>query len=336
MVPEMTLTLIVLLLPLGWLVNHRLKRQRLKEKRSENEIWSIGLYEGPDPVTLTPATGIINPILTADDITDTKARFVADPFMTVHDGRYHLFFELMNGKRNVGEIGHALSEDLKTWKYTGVVLKEKFHLSYPYVFEHDGITYMLPECAKSNAVRLYRAESFPDRWFQVTTIINNVNRKGPLGDPSIIFHNENWYLFTFAARTKNLHLYTSRNLTRGWHEHPKSPIRKNDPRFARPGGRIIEYKATLFRFAQDSIPSYGSRVWGFRITELTPENYREEPVSAHPVIEGGLDLWNNVGMHNIDAYETRNGNWIAFVDGLHNPTRGPQRQSTATSSDQKT
>ncbi|WP_442880420.1 hypothetical protein [Chlorobium sp.] len=56
----------------------------------------MGIYEGPDPITLVPASGITNPILTAHDVTEAKTRFVADPFMTIHEGRYHLFFELLN------------------------------------------------------------------------------------------------------------------------------------------------------------------------------------------------------------------------------------------------
>jgi len=320
MVPEMILTLIVLLLPLGWLVNHRLKRQRLKEKRSENEIWSIGLYEGPDPVTLTPATGIINPILTADDVTDTKARFVADPFMTIHDGRYHLFFELMNSIRNVGEIGHALSEDLKTWKYTGVVLKEKFHLSYPYVFEHEGITYMLPECAKSNAIRLYKAVAFPERWELAAILLKGNKKKVPLLDPSMVFHNGYWYLFSYKRKVRNLHLFIAENITGPWKEHPKSPIVQGSDHFARPGGRVVKDSEVLYRYAQDGTPRYGSKAWGFRITRLTPTDFREEPVGDTPVVQEGNKSWNNRGMHTVDPHKISDGKWIAFVDGLENRT----------------
>jgi len=93
---------------------HRLKRRQAKINRRYNRIWSIGLYEGPDPITLQPYPGISNPILTAKDITDVQTRFVADPFMIRHDGQYHLFFELLNDRRNAGEIGYAQSRDLKT------------------------------------------------------------------------------------------------------------------------------------------------------------------------------------------------------------------------------
>ena len=129
---------ISLLAALGLLVRDRFERWRQKQQRRQNDVWSIGLYAGPDPVTLAPAPGISNPILTSGEVTDVPARFVADPFMIEREGQYHLFFELLNTKRKMGEIGHAVSDDLKAWRYTRVVLRERFHLSYPYVFEHNG------------------------------------------------------------------------------------------------------------------------------------------------------------------------------------------------------
>jgi hypothetical protein len=317
----LTIIAISLLAGLGLLVNHRFKRWRQKQQRQQNDIWSIGLYEGPDPVTLTPASGIRNPILTASDVTDVPARFVADPFMITHDGKHHLFFELLNIKRQTGEIGHAVSNDLKTWRYTRVVLRERFHLSYPYVFEHDGEIYMIPECAKSKSIRLYRATSFPGGWTQVATILKGTKRQVPLLDPSVVFHNGHWYLFSYMRKVNNLHLYVSDSLTGPWKEHPKSPVYRNSDHFARPGGRVVRDDAMLYRFAQDGQPYYGSKAWGFRITELTPTTYREETVSDAPVIQAGKERWNNKGMHTVDAHRMADNRWIALVDGLENKQR---------------
>ncbi|MCF8384108.1 MAG: hypothetical protein K9G39_11060 [Chlorobium sp.] len=320
MVPELTIIVIVLLVLLGWLVTYRLKRQSQKRKRQENEVWSIGIYEGPNPVTLAPASGIINPILTADDIADTDARFVADPFMITSNGIYHLFLELLNKKRNTGEIGHAESEDLRSWKYTGVALKEKFHLSYPYVFSHEDMKFMIPECAKSNEIRLYRAIEFPLRWELAATLLKGNKKKVPLLDPSVVFHNGYWYLFSYMRKVNNLHLFISENLTGPWKEHPESPIVRGNDHFARPGGRIVKDGLFLYRYAQDGVPRYGSKAWGFRISELTPTRYSEEPVSDKPVVQAGNKSWNNRGMHTVDPHKISDGRWIAFVDGLEHRT----------------
>ncbi|HWQ25377.1 MAG TPA: hypothetical protein VN367_01215 [Chlorobaculum sp.] len=303
-------------LALAIFTRHRLKRNRAKKLRRNSELWSIGLYEGPDPVTLAPAIGITNPILTARDVTDAEARFVADPFMIMRDGQFHLFFEVLNDRRNTGEIGYARSRDLKSWEYLGIVLKERFHLSYPYVFEHEGKIYMIPECAKSNAVRLYRASAFPSRWEYVTSLISGKKRHSPLLDPSIVRHNGHWYLFSYARKLNNLHLFTSADLKGPWKEHPESPVVEASQSFARPGGRVVDHDGSLYRYAQDGLPRYGSKAWAFRITELTPESYREEPCPGGPVISEGSDPWRNAGMHTVDAHRMENGRWIAFVDGL--------------------
>lgn len=301
---------------LGWLAAHRLKRIRRKQQRQENETWSIGLYEGPDPVTLSPAAGITNPILTARDVTDADARFVADPFMVEENGTWHLFFELLNKKGNKGEIGHAESRDLIHWTYTGIVLSERFHLSYPYVFAHEGAFYMIPECAKSKSVRLYRADSFPEGWKPVATILKGNKQDVPLLDPSVVRHNGSWYLFSYMRKVNNLHIFVSESLEGPWKEHPKSPVVRGSDHFARPGGRVVHEGDVLYRYAQDGVPRYGSKAWGFRITELTPTTYREEPVSNEPVIKAGNENWNNRGMHTVDPHRMADGRWIAFVDGL--------------------
>jgi len=306
----------VLLGLLGWLALYRYGRWKKKQRRQENEVWSIGIYEGPDPVTLSPAKGITNPILTAGDITDVPARFVADPFMLELNGTYHLFFELLNTRRNTGEIGHAESRDLKSWRYTGVVLKEKFHLSYPYVFSHAGEVYMIPECAKSGAVRLYRAVDFPRKWEFVTSILRGGKKQVPLLDPSVVFHEGHWYLFSYMRKVNNLHIHVAGDLAGPWREHPKSPVVQGSDHYARPGGRVVADGPVLYRYAQDGVPRYGSKAWGFRITELTPETYREEPVSDEPVIKAGTENWNNRGMHTVDPHRMADGRWIAFVDGL--------------------
>ncbi|NTW53985.1 MAG: hypothetical protein HGB15_04320 [Chlorobaculum sp.] len=303
---------------LSMLIRQRLKRKQAKIARRDSLIWSIGLYEGPDPVKLSPASEVRNPILTAKDVTDVPARFVADPFMITHDKQFHLFFEVLNAKRESGEIGHAISDDLKTWRYTGVVLRERFHLSYPYVFEHDGQMYMIPECAKSKSIRLYRASSFPRDWRPVATLLRGSKREVPLLDPSVVFHDGHWYLFSYMRKVNNLHLHLAESLTGPWREHPASPVFRNSDHFTRPGGRVVEEGAVLYRFAQDGQPYYGSKAWAFRITELTPTTYREEPVSETPVIQAGDEAWNNLGMHTVDPHRMPNGRWIALVDGLGN------------------
>src|SRR5258706_829709 len=102
--------------------------------------WSIGIYRGPTPFALT--NDGTNPVLTRDDVTDVTAAFVADPFL-FHDGTlWHLFFEVLNHDSQLGEIGLATSPDSHTWTYRHIVLREPFHLSYPYLLAHYALNHM--------------------------------------------------------------------------------------------------------------------------------------------------------------------------------------------------
>ena len=292
-------------------------RRHLRKKglRRSRETWAIGIYEGPSPLDLRPATGISNPVVSADDVTDVRARFVADPFMIKSDDGFYLFFEVLNDKRDIGEIGYAYSADGRTWQYRNIVLRERYHLSYPCVFHWNGQVYMIPECHGSGGVQLYRASAFPERWERVSTIIRGDRAHAAIVDPSIIQHGNRWYLFSYG-KNRSLHLFVAETPEGPWSEHPGSPVVTGSPQFARPGGRVIEHDGCIYRYAQDEIPWYGSKVWAFRITELTPTTYHEKAVSGDPVLQPGNLSWNRDGMHHVDAHRDGPGHWQAFVDGF--------------------
>jgi hypothetical protein len=46
-----------------------------------------------------------------------------------------MFFEAMNRQTQRGDIGYAESADGVNWQYEKIVINEKFHLSYPHIFE---------------------------------------------------------------------------------------------------------------------------------------------------------------------------------------------------------
>lgn len=284
--------------------------------RRSRETWAIGRYEGPSPLTLAPPPGISNPVLTANEVTDVKARFVADPFMLQNATGYHLFFEVLNDKRNTGEIGYAYSTDGSRWQYRNIVLRERYHLSYPYIFYWNGHYYMIPECMGSGGIQLYRATRFPETWQRVATLVRRTRQMRAIVDPSIIHYRNHWYLFSYAMKQKSLHLFTAPEPAGPWKEHPKSPVLSGSPHFARPGGRVIQHEGVIYRYAQDEVPLYGSRVWAFRITELSETGYSEETVPGGPVIQAGSEWWNSAGMHTVDPHQKDSGEWFAFVDGF--------------------
>jgi hypothetical protein len=277
-------------------------------------VWSIGLFRGPSPLELGEPAEIRNPVLTAEDVTDVTAAFVADPFMLRAAGGWHMFFEVMNWRANKGEIGWAASDDGLSWKYRQIVLREPFHLSYPYVFEWAGEFYMVPESYQANAIRLYKAVHFPTHWTFVKSLI-----EGPyLVDATLFFHREKWWLFTDASeemKNDTLRLFFADDLMGQWQEHPRSPLRRGDSLNARPAGRVTTVDGRLFRFAQRCKPFYGTDVRAFEITELSPTSYGEKAWPANPVLRPGGTGWNACGMHHIDVHLLDDATWLASVDG---------------------
>jgi hypothetical protein len=289
-------------------------------------IYSIGIYEGPSPLALSPAALGTNPILTHRDISDAVATGVADPFMIQVDGLWHMFFEVVSwqGGSRTGVIALATSRDARTWRYRRIVLAEPFHLSYPYVFRSGSDFYMVPESSRAGAVRLYRADPFPSRWRFVKNLI-----EGPVLADSSVFHREGrWWMLTETdpvRRSGTLRLFHAGELTGPWSEHPSSPVVRGDPGASRPGGRVLCLHDRVLRFAQVCDPVYGAALRAFEITELTAATYREAEVKRGAVLAGSGRGWNRSGMHHLDAHPTAEGGWIACVDGWA-ANGGPHRR----------
>ncbi|HEX6047213.1 MAG TPA: hypothetical protein VFZ22_22175 [Pyrinomonadaceae bacterium] len=283
-------------------------------------MWSIGIYTGDSPFQLAPTTP--NPVLTHTDVTDIPAAFVADPFMIRRDGRWHMFFEVMNRETRRGEIALAVSDDGFSWTYERIVIRESFHLSYPYVFEWQGECYMVPETLGAGAVCLYKADDFPTRWSRQQKLIDRSH-----ADPSILRFDDLWWLFVCATPFQHdvLRLYFALDLDGPWKEHPRSPIIRGDKYRARPAGRILCLDQRVIRFAQECVPRYGTRVRAFEISELTRERYAEVE-RKHPVLSPGGQEWNGSGMHHVDAHQLPDGKWIACVDGANRQSAIDNRQ----------
>jgi len=283
-----------------------------KSSEYRREIWSIGIYEGDSPLGFSDLAAIHNPVLTAQDVSDVEAVFVADPFMIREGDSWYMFFEVFHKDSSQGDIGLATSTDGRRWTYRQIVLDESFHLSYPYVFNWNGDFYIIPETHESGRHRLYKASNFPFEWSFTGTLMN-----GNFVDPSILYHNQKLWLFaeTNPEGNDRLCLYHADKLQGPWIPHPKNPLIDKDANRARPGGRVILVGGRLIRYAQDDDPSYGNQLRAFEITELSTESYAERELPLNPPLKGTGLGWNADGMHHIDPHQLEKDRWIACVDG---------------------
>lgn len=235
----------------------------------------------------------------------TNERFYADPFPVEKDGKSYIFFEdypfdLGKGLISYVEVTSAGASSPR------VALEQPYHLSYPFIFEHQGEIYMVPESLECRRVDLYRAINFPDVWTLEKTLIDDIAAV----DPTILFHNGKVWLFVSGVASEHaineeLFLFYADSLLGEWTPHPCNPI-VSDVRRARPAGRVLVKDGELLRPAQDCSPQYGRAVCFNRIEVLTETEYREKPISMiGPEWRSG-----NRGTHTFNQSKT-----LQVVDG---------------------
>ena len=279
-----------------------------------NDIYSIGIINGHGLFSIENTFQDSNPVITADDINDVPAGFVADPFMIRSHNAWYMFFEVLNNHSAHGDIGLAVSKEGKKWKYMKIVLDEDFHLAYPYVFEWQGSFYMIPDTSTRGELRLYKAQNFPVEWK-----LEKVLLKGTFIDPTVIYYDNIWWLFAESNLNENdrLKLYYSDALEGNWVEHSLSPVINGNPHISRPGGRMIKTAEGLYRVAQDDFPRYGMGINIFKIIRLSKNEYQEVPYENNPLLYATGEGWNKDGIHTFDLhFVNEHDEWIACVDGV--------------------
>jgi hypothetical protein len=202
----------------------------------------------------------------------------ADPFPLQVADRTWLFFEEVPWR---GGHGHISVGELDEWgglHDVRVALSTRHHLSYPFVFMHEGEAYLLPESRMSSATTLYRARSLPDDWTPAS-VLADVG----LYDPTLLRRDGAWWLFGTVAEPgesedDELHAFHAPSLEGPWHAHPRNPI-VSDVRGARPAGPFIHDGDRLLRPAQDCSGRYGRAVVFKLVLELTRTGYREVEVA---------------------------------------------------------
>jgi hypothetical protein len=203
-------------------------------------------------------------------------RFLADPFGLVRDGRLHLFVEHYDYRTRHGTIECLVYDTAFGLIERRRVLEEPWHLSYPFVFEADGATWMLPEAHRSGGLTLYRAEAFPWRWVPAARIaLDHV-----AVDATPIFHDGLWWLFYSSAdrdadKTGALFASYAERLAGPWRPHPGNPLRR-DPASSRPGGTPATVDGRLVLPVQDCSRTYGGAIRPLWVDTLTPDAFVAE------------------------------------------------------------
>jgi len=214
-------------------------------------------------------------------ITPPKDRFWADPHVIFKDGTYYIFIEEYVYAAGKAHISVIEMDNLGNHGPPHSVLDAPHHLSYPFVFEHAGDYYMVPESVARPGIDVYKCTRFPDRWEPHGTLLGELRG----ADPTLFFHAGRWWLFTGFATGKGrpawdeLSLFHAKDpLSGDWTPHAENPV-VCDVRCARPAGGIFELGGRIYRPAQDCSRDYGRAVRINEILTLTPDRYAEREVS---------------------------------------------------------
>ncbi len=238
-----------------------------------------------------------------------KDRFWADPCVIYKDNRYYIFLEEKYASQKNAHISLIEMDEKGNYSPSKKVLDTGFHLSYPFVFEHEGSFFMMPETKSKNAIEVYKCKKFPDQWEFHKTILENVKAV----DPTLFFHNDKWWLFTGIAdgnsisRNDELFIFYGDSPFGPWKAHEKNPV-ISDVRRARPAGKIIHYKNKIYRPSQDCSVTYGYGLRMNEIIQLTENEFEEREVDfIEPFWKSGMK-----GTHSF-CFE----NNMTMIDGVH-------------------
>lgn len=262
------------------------------------EYWKIGVLDLSKSLELRKAQFLTPP----------RNTIWADPFYCREEvsGKDYIFFEKQYKNRN-GVIEYFVRK-AGNLHFEGPypALAEEHHLSFPNVFSHQGVFFMMPEAEVSNRLVLYQAQEFPLRWEHRKTLL-----KGRFVDPILFYREGLYWLFVnkgehrYAPAADELHIYYTQDANFGqWKSHPMNPV-VTDVRFSRNAGNIIAMaNGELYRVSQKINKRYGEAVQCNRIDILTPEDYRE---TCAGLVSPDFD-YNGLGLHTLQ----RNGNTLTF------------------------
>jgi hypothetical protein len=227
-------------------------------KPPRSDFWRVGILPARIQSLLEPAAvePLRNRITWLPD--PGPWRYLADPFAVRRDDALHVFVEAYDYRTKHAHIErHEFSLDLQ-WRAKDVALSRAFHLSYPFIVQAAGETFMIPESHQAGELALYVAQDFPHGWVRETALLSGV----PAAEPSLLHHQGRWWLFftivgPHGRDQRELHVATADALTSPWRLHPQNPI-LDDRRGARPGGTpFIGANGRVVLPVQDCSAGYG-------------------------------------------------------------------------------
>lgn len=175
--------------------------------------------------------------------------WLADSIVYEDDDGAWLFVEAFDVKEGYGKLA-VLPFDDGAFGDFELILDSGSHLSYPFVFNHGGKRYMIPESSAAAEMALYVADDFPFGWRKLATLL-----EGPYVDTSVYedaagrvwgcsYHVEAREFIRFTLDMDSFALTVEKRTY-------------DSDGLLRPGGRVFRENAELFFPTQNNRYFYG-------------------------------------------------------------------------------
>lgn len=270
-------------------------------KRPRSDFWQVGIVP-TDIASLTTEAALA---AQRDQIRWLPApgpwRYLADPFGIRRAGRTHVFVEAYDYRSKHAVIErHEFGPDLE-WRGKSVTLARPFHLSYPFLLEHEGELFMVPESHQAGEIALYRTQGSLDHWVRECALLPGL----PGAEASLIQYQGRWWMFftlvgTGARDQRELHLAYADRLTGPWQLHPLNPVLV-DRAGARPGGSpFVSADGSLNLPVQDCSQTYGGSIRLLRFMRLNERDvvYRHLPAQLRGEL---VSSSHQAGLHTLSS-----------------------------------
>jgi hypothetical protein len=225
----------------------------------------------------------------------SKTSYNADPFgFQIKDKKFIIFEEysqiLKRGRIAVAEIKNDSLINKK------IILDNKKHLSYPFIFIENDEIFVICESYKSNKLDLYKIDKTNLSLQKIREIFTNLEAI----DPSILkFNNKYWLFYSKKEKAEEeLYLAYANSLHENFIQHPKNPI-KSCKASARSAGTPFIINDQIYRPAQNCQKFYGEKITINKINILNENDFIEE--ICYEILPPN-SISNSIGIHTISNF----------------------------------
>ena len=266
------------------------------KKKFETDLWIVGIVKQPilefikkpnkkEIIWLYP---------------ENSYQFIADPFGIWKNNKLYLFVEFLDYRYKKGRIDCIVFDKNLKKISSHNVLKNKSHLSYPFIIKDEDKIYMIPESSKSGKTFIYESVDFPIKWKKIKEVIPNT----AMIDTSVIKYQNKWWMFYSlpgknGRALKELHVAYSNSLLGNWKIHNNNPV-SNDIELSRPGGRPFILDSLIHLPVQDSRQTYGGQINIIKLSKLNPKAFKAIKIKT---IKPNLHGTYSDGLHTLTGCE---------------------------------